>query len=52
MEMKRNITPAPYTAPSCRVGEVCHEQCFLQSDLYGEGGKPGGDLLPWEEWEL
>lgn len=52
MEMKWNSTPTTYTAPSCRVGAVCHEQSFLRSGDYGEGGYPGDDLQPGDEWEL
>ena len=52
MKVKQRSTPTPYAAPTCRVGEVCQEQCFLQSDRYGEGGYPGDDLQPGEEWEL
>ena len=49
---KRNSTLAPYTAPSCRTGEVVYDRSFLASGDFGEGGYPGSDLQPGEEWEL
>ncbi len=41
-----------YTAPSCRVGEVGYEQSFLLSGGFGDGGYPGKDLEPGDEWDL
>ncbi len=41
-----------YTAPSCRVGEVGYEQSFLLSGDFGDGGYPGKDLEPGDEWDL
>ena len=50
--MKWNSTPTTYTAPSCRTGEVVYDRSFLASGDFGEGGYPGKDLEPGDEWEL
>ena len=52
MKVNKQSILAPYTAPSCRVGEVGYEQSFLLSGDFGDGGYPGKDLEPGDEWDL
>jgi hypothetical protein len=52
MKVNKQNSLAPYTAPSCRTGEVVYDRSFLASGDFGEGGYPGKDLEPGDEWEL
>ena len=42
----------PYTAPQCRVKDVQYEDNFLASGDFGQGGYPGQDLEPGDEFDL
>ena len=41
-----------YTAPSCRVREPEYEKNFLASGDFGQGGYPGDDLDPGDEFNF
>ena len=50
--MKKDFKSAPYLAPLCRVRELCMEDNFLASGDFGQGGYPGQDLDPGDEFDL
>ena len=47
-----SVFVSTYITPECRVRDVDIDLNFLASGDFGQGGYPGGDLQPGEEWEL
>ena len=50
--MKTNHFSLPYTAPCSRVKDVQFEENFLASGDFGQGGYPGQDLEPGDEFDF
>ena len=42
----------PYVSPFCRVVELDIDLNFLASGDFGQGGYPGQDLEPGDEFDL
>ena len=42
----------PYSTPSCRVTDVRLDHNFLESGDFGDGGYPGSDLEPGDEFDF
>ena len=42
----------PYVSPLCRYVDLCMDQNFLASGDFGEGGYPGSDLEPGDEYDF
>ena len=42
----------PYMAPQCRVQALDLDQNFLASGDFGQGGYPGDDLEPGDEYDF
>lgn len=52
MNEKQSTLIRPYPAPSCRVQELRTETRFLASGDFGNGGYPGDDLDPGDEYNF
>ena len=42
----------PYLTPACRVVDIRIDRNFLASCDFGEGGYPGDDLEPGDEFDF
>ena len=42
----------PYSSPLCRVVDFRVENSFLASGDFGQGGYPGDDLEPGDEYDF
>lgn len=42
----------PYSSPVCRVVDFRVENSFLASGDFGQGGYPGDDLDPGDEYDF
>ena len=42
----------PYVVPSCRVVDISIDESFLASGDFGQGGYPGDDLEPGDEYDF
>lgn len=42
----------PYVRPLCRYVDLHVDQNFLASGDYGDGGYPGSDLEPGDEYDF
>ena len=50
--MSKNDTFRPYLAPVCRVVAYESDGNFLASGDFGQGGYPGDDLDPGDEYNF
>lgn len=41
-----------YSAPFCRIVDLHVDRNFLESGDYGQGGYPGDDLEPGDEYDF
>ena len=46
------LTSGAYTAPQCRVRNLELDKNFLASGDFGQGGYPGDDLEPGDEYDF
>lgn len=42
----------PYSAPFCRIVDLRVDRNFLESGDFGQGGYPGDDLEPGDEYDF
>ena len=52
MSVSETMGIRPYCTPSCRVVDVCIDGNFLASGDFGDGGYPGSDLEPGDEFDF
>lgn len=52
MSVTESMGVKPYLAPLCRVADVCVDRNFLASGDFGQGGYPGDDLEPGDEYDF